>query len=61
MNLPGSGLLKGLLETARNLVGSYYDPERFVTVQYPEEKRPHIEASRNFPFLVFDGNSCFYS
>jgi NADH-quinone oxidoreductase subunit I len=55
MNLPGSGLVKGLVETARNFIGSYYDPDRFVTVQYPEEKRAHVEANRNFPFLVFDG------
>lgn len=55
MNLPGSGLVKGLVETARNFIGSYHDAERFVTIQYPEEKRPHVEANRNFPFLVFDG------
>ena len=50
----GTGIIKGLAVTARNLVGSYHDPERFVTVQYPEEKAPITEAFRNFPFLVYD-------
>jgi NADH-quinone oxidoreductase subunit I len=48
----GSGLLQGLAVTARNLVGSYHDPQRFVTTQYPEEKTKLPEAYRNFPFLV---------
>jgi NADH-quinone oxidoreductase subunit I len=52
----GKGLIKGLAETARNFVGSYSDPERLVTVQYPEERLPLAENTRNFPFLVFDGN-----
>ena len=30
--------------------------DRLTTVQYPEERVPHIEASRNFPFLVYDGS-----
>lgn len=51
----GKGLLKGLSETARNFVGSYTDEERLVTVQYPEERLPLKENTRNFPFLVFDG------
>lgn len=50
----GKGLLKGLSETARNFVGSYTDEERLVTVQYPEERLPLKENTRNFPFLVFD-------
>lgn len=50
----GTGIIKGLAVTARNLVGSYHDPERFVTVQYPEEPAPVTEAFRNFPFLVYD-------
>jgi NADH-quinone oxidoreductase subunit I len=53
----GSGIIKGLVETARNFVGSYHDPERFVTVQYPEQKRPSTENYRNFPFLVYDGDN----
>src|SRR5215204_5160546 len=52
----GSGILKGLRETARNFVGSYTDKDRMVTVEYPEERLPLKEATRNFPFLVFDGN-----
>ena len=52
----GTGILKGMVETARNFVGSYTDEERLVTVQYPEETLPPKEAARNFPFLVFDGN-----
>jgi len=51
----GNGILKGLTETARNFFGSYVSKDRLTTVQYPEEKIPQIEASRNFPFLVYDG------
>src|SRR5436190_3161232 len=51
----GTGIIKGMVETARNFVGSYHDPERLTTVQYPEEKLPPKENGRNFPFLVFDG------
>ena len=51
----GTGLLKGLTETARNFFGSYVDKDRLTTIQYPEERAPRIEASRNFPFLVYDG------
>ncbi|MEO7300503.1 MAG: 4Fe-4S dicluster domain-containing protein [Verrucomicrobiota bacterium] len=52
----GTGIIKGMVETARNFVGSYHDPERLTTVQYPEEKLPPKENGRNFPFLIFDGN-----
>lgn len=52
----GKGIIKGFIETARNFAGSYHDPARLVTIQYPEEKRALPENSRNFPFLVFDGN-----
>ena len=51
----GSGIAKGLKETARNFFGSYTDESRLVTVQYPEEREPLKEATRNFPFLVYDG------
>lgn len=51
----GEGILKGLAETARNFVGSYLSSERLVTVQYPEQRLPQKEATRNFPFLVYDG------
>ena len=51
----GEGILKGLAETARNFLGSYDSKNRLTTVQYPEERLPQIEAYRNFPFLVYDG------
>ena len=51
----GDGILKGLAETARNFAGSYVSKDRLTTVQYPEERAPAIEATRVFPFLVFDG------
>jgi NADH-quinone oxidoreductase subunit I len=50
----GLGILKGLRETARNLIGSFYQKERLTTVQYPEKKIAPKENNRNFPFLVFD-------
>ena len=53
--LPGQGIVKGLAETARNFVGSYFTKDRLTTVQYPEERVPQKEAARNFPFLVYDG------
>ena len=52
----GTGIIKGLKETARNFVGSYTDKERLVTLQYPEERQPLPENARSFPFLVFDGD-----
>ncbi len=52
----GEGILKGLAETARNFLGSYVSKNRLTTVQYPEERLPQIEAYRNFPFLVYDGD-----
>jgi NADH-quinone oxidoreductase subunit I len=51
----GEGILKGLTETARNFFGSYVEEERLTTVQYPEERLEQIEATRDFPFLVYDG------
>ena len=53
--MTGAGLLKGLFETARNFFGSYAGKERLTTIQFPEERAPVIEASRSFPFLVYDG------
>ena len=53
--MTGTGLLKGLFETARNFFGSYAGKERLTTIQFPEERAPVIEASRSFPFLVYDG------
>ena len=52
----GTGILKGMAVTARNFVGSYFDKERLITVQYPEERNPLPENYRNFPFLIYDGN-----
>ena len=52
----GQGILKGLTETARNFFGSYVSKDRLTTVQFPEERLPQIEATRNFPFLVYDGD-----
>jgi NADH-quinone oxidoreductase subunit I len=52
----GTGIIKGMAETARNFFGSYTDEDRLVTVQYPEEREALKENTRNFPFLVFDGN-----
>ena len=52
----GEGILKGLAETARNFVGSFVSKERLTTVQYPEQRIAPIEATRDFPFLVYDGN-----
>jgi NADH-quinone oxidoreductase subunit I len=55
MGFLGKGLIEGMAVTARNFVGSYFDKERLVTVQYPEERIEVPENSRTFPFLVFDG------
>ncbi len=52
----GEGILKGLVETARNFAGSFVSRERLTTVQYPEQRIAPIEATRDFPFLVYDGN-----
>src|SRR6478752_8816423 len=52
----GTGILKGMAVTARNFVGSYFEKDRLTTVQYPEERTPLPENSRNFPFLVYDTN-----
>ena len=51
----GEGILKGMAETAKNFFGSYFSAERLTTVQYPEERIAPIEATRDFPFLVYDG------
>jgi NADH-quinone oxidoreductase subunit I len=52
----GEGIIKGMAETARNFFGSYVSDDRLTTVQYPEERSPQIENTRQFPFLVFDGD-----
>ena len=55
MAMIGTGILKGMAVTARNFVGSYFEKDRLITVQYPEERDPLPENYRNFPFLIFDG------
>ena len=52
----GEGIIKGMVETGRNFFGSYHDPKRLTTVEYPENRVPAKENARNFPFLVYDGN-----
>ncbi|HEY1648643.1 MAG TPA: 4Fe-4S dicluster domain-containing protein [Terracidiphilus sp.] len=51
----GEGIVKGMLETAKNFAGSFVSEERLTTVEYPEERIPTAEAARVFPFLVYDG------
>lgn len=51
----GTGIIKGMVETARNFIGSYTDERRLTTVEYPEERIPAKENARQFPFLVHDG------
>jgi NADH-quinone oxidoreductase subunit I len=53
----GTGLFKGLAVTAKNFVGSFHDPARYVTTSYPEERTALPEAYRNFPFLVSEDAS----
>ena len=48
----GTGILKGLAVTAKNFAGSYHDPARLVTQEYPDVAPQLPEAYRNFPFLV---------
>ena len=50
----GLGILKGMAVTARNFIGSYFEKDRLITVQYPEERTPLAENYRNFPFLIYD-------
>ncbi|MEI6278688.1 MAG: 4Fe-4S dicluster domain-containing protein [Verrucomicrobiae bacterium] len=56
MNFPGFGILKGLVVTARNMGGSYFEKARLTTELYPEERPTLPENSRSFPFLVYDGD-----
>jgi NADH-quinone oxidoreductase subunit I len=56
----GSGILKGLQVTFKNLIDSYFKkPEDggIFTVEYPEQRIPAKENFRNFPFLVYDESS----
>ena len=56
MDFPGFGIVKGMAVTARNLLGSYFEKDRMITEQYPEERPKLPENSRSFPFLIYDGN-----
>jgi NADH-quinone oxidoreductase subunit I len=53
--LLGEGIIKGMLETAKNFAGSFVSEERLTTVEYPEQRIPAAENARVFPFLVYDG------
>ena len=59
MNIPGLGIVKGLIVTMRNMALSYFDrtrSRRLITEQYPEERPVLPENSRTFPFLIYDGD-----
>ena len=51
----GEAIIKGMAVTAKNFFGSYVSKERLPTVQYPEERLEPKENTRQFPFLVYDG------
>ena len=53
--MTGSGIIQGMAVTARNFIGSFFEKDRLTTVQYPEERDTLPENTRNFPFLVYDG------
>ncbi len=52
----GEAIIKGMAVTARNFFGSYVSKDRLITVQYPEERLTPKENTRQFPFLVYDGD-----
>ena len=52
----GEQIIKGMAVTARNFFGSYVSKDRLTTVQYPEEHLAQKENTRQFPFLVYDGD-----
>lgn len=52
----GTGLIKGMGETARNFFGSYVSKERLPTQEYPEVPAQIKENTRQFPILVYDGD-----
>lgn len=51
----GEAIIKGMVVTAKNFLGSYMTKDRLPTIQYPEERQALNEAVRQFPFLVHDG------
>jgi NADH-quinone oxidoreductase subunit I len=52
----GSGIIRGLIETARNFFGSYRSDERLTTIEYPERQLAAYESARTIPLLVYDGD-----
>jgi NADH-quinone oxidoreductase subunit I len=52
----GEQIIRGMAVTARNFFGSYVSKDRLTTVQYPEERLTPKENTRQFPFLVYDGD-----
>jgi NADH-quinone oxidoreductase subunit I len=52
----GEQIIKGMAVTAKNFFESYVSKERLTTVQYPEERLPQKGNTRQFPFLVYDGD-----
>ena len=52
----GEQIIKGMAVTATNFFGSYVSNDRLTTVQYPEERLVPKENTRQFPFLVYDGD-----
>ncbi len=52
----GEQIIKGMAVTAKNFFGSYVSKERLTTVQYPEERLEQKANTRQFPFLVYDGD-----
>jgi NADH-quinone oxidoreductase subunit I len=52
----GEQIIKGMAVTAKNFFGSYVSKERLTTVQYPEERLTPKENTRQYPFLVYDGD-----
>ena len=65
MAIIGSGVLRGMLVTLKEFIGSY-PPGRALlrlfgqsahglcTIEYPDVKQQHSERFRYFPFLVYD-------
>ena len=65
----GAGVIKGMLLTFREFVGTYpagqwllrtlhlRSGHGLVTIQYPETKQQHPERFRYFPFLIYDGTA----
>ena len=63
----GAGIVKGMLVTLREFVGTYpagrwllqrlgrSQGQGLFTIEYPEVKQQHAERHRVFPFLVYDG------